>query len=350
MRSLVISMSLLAACSQMDAPIDPMSTPDLAESMGPDVKPPVFAGAQSATAAPNSITVRWSAASDDVSAPAQLVYRIYQATAAGGEVYSAPSYTTLPGATSYTVGKLPINSKYYFVVRAVDEAGNEDQNKLEVSATTPAISDMQAPTFAGLTSATANGSSVTLSWSAASDQISAPAALTYLVYQATTSGGQSYAMPTYTTAPGATMYVTPSLTANQTYYFVVRAQDEAGNVSVNTVERSAKTTGVSFSTQVQPIFTASCTGNGCHSGASPAQGLNLSSAAVSHAALVNVASQQCPTTKRVMPQQPDASYLVWKLQGSGACFSGSRMPKGQALTAAEQSTIRSWITAGALLN
>jgi hypothetical protein len=323
------------------SPLDGGTTP------GADVTPPTFAGATAATSAPNSITVSWAAATDDRTAASQLTYLLYQASAAGAETFATPSYVTAPGATSYAVGQLPINKTYYYVVRARDAAGNVDANKVEVSATTPAISDMQPPTFAGLASATAASGSITLSWSAASDNVSAANQLVYLVYQATAPGGESYATPSYTTLPGATSYVVSNLSPNTTYYFVVRAQDTAGNIAVNTIEKSAKTAALSFSGQVQPIFTATCTGPACHSGAKPQQGLNLSSAASSYAGLVNIASQQCPTTKLVLPLQPDMSYMVWKIQGAGTCFTGSQMPKGAPLSAAQIATIRSWVSAGA---
>lgn len=312
-----------------------------------DVTPPTFAGATAATSAPNSITTSWAAATDDQTAASQITYLLYQAASAGAQNFATPSFTTTPGATSYAVGQLPINKTYYFVVRARDAAGNVDSNKVEVSATTPAISDTQAPTFAGLASATAASNGITLSWNAASDNVSAANQIVYLVYQAATAGGESYATPSYTTAPGATSYVVSSLNPNTTYYFVVRAQDTAGNIAVNTTEQSAKTVALSFSGQVQPIFTATCTGPACHAGAKPQQGLNLSSAASSYAGLVNVASQQCPATKLVLPLQPDMSYMVWKIQGAGTCFTGSQMPKGAPLSAAQISTIRSWISAGA---
>lgn len=313
----------------------------------PDTTAPSFAGATSATSAPSSITVQWSAATDAVTAPDQITYLLYQATTMGGQNFSTPSFTSAPGATAYTVGKLPISTRYYYVVRARDLAGNAEMNQVEVSATTPATSDTQAPTFAGLTTATASGLSVTLSWSAASDAVSPPAQISYLIYQATAAGAQGFTTPSYTTGPGATSYTVSGLGPNTTYYFVVRAQDGAGNTDTNRIERSAKTGGVSLSGQVQPILIRDCTGGACHGGRNPAQGLDLSSAAVSYSNLVNVASSQCATTKRVQPSQPDQSYLMWKLQGSGPCFSGSQMPKGQPLSAADQATIRGWIAIGA---
>jgi hypothetical protein len=276
-----------------------------------------------------------------------LTYLLYQASSPAGQSYAAPSFTTPPGATSFSVGKLATSTSYYFVVRARDEAGNIDTNKVEVSAKTPANSDTMPPTFAGVAAATAAGTDVTLSWSAGSDNVSVPADLVYLVYQATSAAGENFTTPTYTTVPGATSYKVTGLLPNTTYYFVVRAQDTAGNIGVNSVEKSAKTLSVSLSTQVQPIFTAKCASAACHSGARPAQGLSLSSAATSYAALVNVSSTQCAANKLVAPTLPDRSYLVWKLQGTGPCFLGSQIPKGQPLAAADIATVRSWILAGA---
>jgi hypothetical protein len=66
--------------------------------------------------------------------------------------------------------------------------------------------------------------------------------------------------------------------------------------------------------------------------------------------LVGVAAGEmpCTTYKLVAPGLPDQSYLVLKLQGSSACFSGSRMPKGMpALTAAQIQLVRDWIANGA---
>jgi hypothetical protein len=105
---------------------------------------------------------------------------------------------------------------------------------------------------------------------------------------------------------------------------------------------------VSFSTDVQPIFTQHCALSGCHAGPDPREGLNLTAGeSLSH--LVNVASHECDAFKRVQPGDPDASYLMFKLLGPPQlCFNGERMPEdAPPLPAADIDTIRTWITDGA---
>lgn len=208
-----------------------------------DTTPPTFGGLVSATTVSGArIDLAWTAASDDTTAAADLVYDIYQAAASGSQSYGTPSYTTAPGITSFSVTGLSPSTTYYFVVRARDEAGNQDGNTVEHSATTSATADTTPPTFAGLVSATAAGETqINLTWAAASDDISASGDVVYLIYQSTASGGQNYAAPSYVTAAGATSFPVTGLSPGTTYYFVVRARDEANNVDGNTVERSATT-------------------------------------------------------------------------------------------------------------
>lgn len=104
---------------------------------------------------------------------------------------------------------------------------------------------------------------------------------------------------------------------------------------------------VSFAADVQPILTANCAAIGCHTGAFPAGLLNLT-AGVAYGNLVAMDSLECPPTDRVAPGDPDASYLVHKLEGAGPCFMGTQMPQGQPpLPAAQIQLIRDWITQGA---
>ena len=104
-----------------------------------------------------------------------------------------------------------------------------------------------------------------------------------------------------------------------------------------------------FAAHVQPIFTARCALSGCHAGAAPQQGMNLS-AGQAYANIVNVASMELPAMMRVRPSLPDSSYLVHKIQGTqvGVGGSGDRMPLGGPfLSAAQIDLIRQWILAGA---
>jgi hypothetical protein len=103
---------------------------------------------------------------------------------------------------------------------------------------------------------------------------------------------------------------------------------------------------VSFASQVQPIFTASCTGGGCHSGGSPRAGMSLETG-TAYAALVNAPSTQCTGKVRVVPGQVAQSYLMNKLLGYQMC-AGTKMPKAtQSLAASEIDLIRAWICNGA---
>ncbi len=102
--------------------------------------------------------------------------------------------------------------------------------------------------------------------------------------------------------------------------------------------------GPNFSEIQAGVFTPDCATSGCHSGSSPAASLNLE-AANSYTMLVGVASTQSAGTQRVSPTNPNTSYLIQKLEGSGV--TGSQMPPGSPLAQSDIDVIRQWITAGA---
>jgi Ca2+-binding RTX toxin-like protein len=102
-------------------------------------------------------------------------------------------------------------------------------------------------------------------------------------------------------------------------------------------------TPVNYAAQIQPIFTDNCTR--CHSGSSPPQGLRLDSTN-SYSNLVNVASNEVPSLKRVKPGDDSNSYLVQKIEGTAAV--GGRMPLGGSRIPQEEiDLIRQWISEGA---
>jgi hypothetical protein len=61
----------------------------------------------------------------------ELVYEVFQTSVPGTETFSTTTYTTSPGATTFTTPPVPDDRPYYFVVRARDRAGNRDANRVE---------------------------------------------------------------------------------------------------------------------------------------------------------------------------------------------------------------------------
>lgn len=99
---------------------------------------------------------------------------------------------------------------------------------------------------------------------------------------------------------------------------------------------------------VQSIFTRSCAFSGCHAGATPQEGMDLSASSF-HVNTVGVASHQVPGLYRVHPGQPDSSYVIYKLEGRAGSVGGigTQMPLGGSLTSAQVDSVRAWIQAGA---
>jgi hypothetical protein len=101
---------------------------------------------------------------------------------------------------------------------------------------------------------------------------------------------------------------------------------------------------LSFAADVEPILLASCS---CHTGSTPAAGLDLSEGN-GLAALV-----EAPATGAdldlVAPGDPQNSYLLHKLDGTQADVggAGARMPMGGSLPDDDVIVIEDWIDAGA---
>jgi hypothetical protein len=229
--------------------------------VGSDKEPPVFGGAKSLDIiSDTSVEISWEPGTDNVTPQDEMVYLIYKSTepfvslASGGaspdgnlssQSLDVPSYVTGPGATSFTITDLLPGVIYYFIVRAKDEAGNRDDNLVQL------ILDKEPPVFGGINtcgSSTYDGGgggevmseinaastgSTTLNWSPASDNITLPSGIVYLIYQATSLSGIDYSHFTYSVT-GKTSYLVTGLTPGQIYFFVVRAMDKAGNKESNT--------------------------------------------------------------------------------------------------------------------
>jgi hypothetical protein len=198
-----------------------------------DPKAPSFGGAISLSAvSATSLLVNWDPAVSTTAAANELRYSVYLATAKGGEDFKAPK-AVVTDATSFALEGLTTGTDYFVVVRASDKVGHQDENAIEITA--KAQADTAPPVFAGLTTATsAPGGKVNLTWSAATDDLSGGAAITYLVYGGETAPVvDSVPLATVTGATTATVLVPKPLTP---YRFVVRAQDASGNQEQNTHE------------------------------------------------------------------------------------------------------------------
>src|SRR5262249_46819924 len=89
-----------------------------------DQKPPTLAGASSAAVnGTTSILVTWTSANDNFTSAANMRYEICYGTAP----HACDTWTTkvtVTGSTSRLVGGLLSGARYWFQVRAVDQAGN----------------------------------------------------------------------------------------------------------------------------------------------------------------------------------------------------------------------------------
>jgi hypothetical protein len=84
-----------------------------------------------------TIQLTWPQATDDQSHDDRIVYYVYVATKPGEEDFTSPPLVkTDPGVLGAPVPELLSNTQYYFIVRAVDEAGNIDQNTSELGLVT----------------------------------------------------------------------------------------------------------------------------------------------------------------------------------------------------------------------
>ena len=193
-----------------------------------------------------SLQVTWSPATASLTPVEQIVYNVYVGTAAGGENFKAPTAVSPPGATSIIVGNLEAKTKYFVVVRAMDQSGNMDTPDSPIELTAKTVADSTPPMFDGAKTATAvkgSGNSVTVSWDPAMDDLTAAAGITYEIFwsDSSTKGLLPSTLGTVT-VPGASSGVIAHLPKPlSTYYFYVKARDAAGDEDDNQVVISGKT-------------------------------------------------------------------------------------------------------------
>ena len=219
-----------------------------------DTTPPTFQGATGVEKADveDRVRVLWSAASDDVSPEKRIAYRVYRAMESGAqdfgrgrrcgdpdpsksptELAKLPCYVTSgSGATSALVRDVIPAHPFFFVARAVDEAGNEDDNATEVTAQTD---DTTSPEFGGVRGVSvASATSLRVTWGPGYDVASSDAELKFRVYAAAGKDPDpSKDDPILESGAGEHEAVVTGLDPLTAYRVIVRAVDPTGNEDAN---------------------------------------------------------------------------------------------------------------------
>ncbi|MGN6293159.1 MAG: fibronectin type III domain-containing protein [Chitinophagaceae bacterium] len=175
-------------------------------------KPDAAAGLSATALSKTSVRLNWV----DNPSPAynETNYEIFESKSPDGPFKLVALADA--NASSYTINGLEANTTYYYKIRAVNESA--------ASAATDAVSvltmkDVQAPTAPGNLHVTGTTkTSVALAWDASSDDVSVK------LYQVYVDGVMSY-------TTSQTTFTVYNLNYNQSYNFVVKAKDQAGNIS-----------------------------------------------------------------------------------------------------------------------
>src|SRR5580692_11315478 len=177
--------------------------------------PPSAPAGLAATAGNAEVNLTWTASTGATS------YHLKRSTTSGGPY----TQVAAPTATNDTDTGLTNGTTYYYVVSALNAAG-ESANSSQVSAT-PAAPATPPSAPAGL-AATAGNAQVSLTWTASTG------ATSYHVKRSTTNGGPY----TQVAAPTAASDIDSGLTNGTTYYYVVSALNAVGE-SANSSQASA---------------------------------------------------------------------------------------------------------------
>jgi len=190
----------------------------------PTVTIPSAPSSLAATAGNAQVALTWSASTGATN------YNLKRSTTNGGP------YTTItsPTTTSYTDKNLTNGTAYFYVVTAVNSAG-ESSNSTQANATPvaptnppPTTTIPSAPTNF---SATAGNAQISLTWSASTG------ATSYNVKRSTTNNGPYSTI----TSPTTTSYADKNLTNGTPYFYVVTAVNSAGE-SPNSTQATATPT------------------------------------------------------------------------------------------------------------
>ncbi|WP_405015344.1 glycoside hydrolase family 6 protein [Kitasatospora sp. NBC_01539] len=209
------------------------TTPPPVDTTAPSAPTALTSPAKTST----SVSLSWTASTDNVGVASYDIYR-------GATLVGSTNGTT----TTYTDSGLTASTAYSYTVKAKDAAGNVSAASSALSVTTSAggTNDTTAPTApTALTSPAKTSTSVSLSWTASTDNVGVTG---YNVYRGATLVGSTTTATTYTDS---------GLTASTAYSYTVRAKDAAGNLSAASSALSVTTSGTSTGSGCTAVYTVS---------------------------------------------------------------------------------------------
>lgn len=221
-----------------------------------DTTPPVPGGSgalQFTGLAPNGVGIGWASATDDTTAQGVLEYQVFYSTVKSdvdtlapsgvGTVGGVPTGAAIASLSATSIGLLTPLTTYWANVVVTDAAGNAAIYTAG-SFTTLVAPDTTAPVAGGsglITFSNVSTTSLSVNWTAATDETTAPSSLQYEVYRSTSNNidtlenAQAHGTAVFTTSgsPAWQVNITTAavtgLSAGTTYYFNVLVRDAAGN-------------------------------------------------------------------------------------------------------------------------
>jgi hypothetical protein len=213
-------------------------------------------GAITSVLGQNQTTLSWIRATDNASSQAQLLYEVRQSlannidTVARAEANGSVVQGYTPDSGSAVVTGLAVGTTYYFNVLVKDAAGNKSLYQTASVTIAPDRTPPVPGNFGRMTSS-ATSSSVTISWTKATDTVSSQSALQYEVRLSTSNNINSVAaaesngtlVKPYTA--DLTTFVANGLSSGTDYYLNVIVRDEASNKAIY-VAKMESTSGRKF--------------------------------------------------------------------------------------------------------
>ncbi len=188
------------------------------DSTPADTTAPTAPASLTAVAASSTkVSVRWTAATDNVGVTGYAIYRDSNKLATTTTVTTV--YTDLNNLTSATT--------YTYSVTALDAAGNESLHSPNATTTTipGGFTDNEVPSAPGtLTGTVSSSTQISLSWGAATDNVGVSG---YYIYRASASLGAYTIIGTAIT----TSFADTNLNSATQYCYVIKAFDGVPNVS-----------------------------------------------------------------------------------------------------------------------